>query len=359
MTVGRPTGLVAAALAFVLAACSGVDRPGVPATSADMGEARRLLQSNALPQQRALDEAGQHASLARVVRHIRPAAHRVCQRMKGENCGAILSRSPVRSRDREINAHVDGSHRVTMNAGLLRASGSDEEIAAVLAHEYGHVIADHVDKRMADAGVGALGGLLAGALIGAVICDRSDSDCMGDMVQTGGSMGLGVGALAYSQQHELEADYYSALILAEAGVPLEAGEKMLMRLARTKEGREGGFGRLGVAMASTHPANDERIAGWIANRRALQYALATGLATDAELASEARRRALETDASETRWANPRTGHSGVISVKKRWRAPADGICIRYGWKSWQGAGDGEKAGEETACRQAGGPWQVR
>ena len=113
-------------------------------------------------------------------------------------------------------------------------------------------------------------------------------------------------------------------------------------------------------MASTHPANDERIAGWIANRRALQYALATGLATDAELASEARRRALETDASETRWANPRTGHSGVISVKKRWRAACRrGICIRYGWKSWQGAGDGEKAGEETACRQAGGPWQVR
>ena len=354
-----PAGLAAAALALTLAACSGVERPGVPATGAERQEARRLLQSNALPQQRALDKDGQRASLARVVRHIRPAAHRVCQRMRGANCGAILSRSPIRSADRDINAHVDGSHRVTMNAGLLRASGSDEEIAAVLAHEYGHVIADHVDKRMTDAGVGALGGLLAGALIGAVICDRSDSDCMGDMVQTGGSMGLGVGALAYSQQHELEADYYSALILAEAGVPMSAGEQMLMRLARTKEGRDGGFGPLGVAMASTHPANDERIARWIGNRRALEYALATGLASDAELAAEARRRALETGAAETRWANPQTGHSGVISVKKRWRAAADGACVRYGWKSWQAAGRAETQGEETACRQAGGPWQVR
>ena len=98
---------------------------------------------------------------------------------------------------------------------------------------------------MEDASVGALGGLLAGTFVGAMICDRSNRDCMGDLVQTGGSMGLGMGALAYSQQHELEADYYSALILAEAGVPLEAGERMLMRLARTSEGREGGYGPLG------------------------------------------------------------------------------------------------------------------
>ena len=331
----------------------------MPATGAEKQEARRLLQAGAIPRNRQLDEAGQHASLARVVRHIRPAAHRVCQRMRGANCSAVLTRSPVRSRNREINAHVDGSHRVTMNAGLLSAAGSDEEIAAVLAHEYGHVIADHVDKRMGDAGVGALGGLLAGTLVGAVICDRSDSDCMGDMAHTGGSMGLGIGALAYSRQHELEADYYSALILAEAGVPLEAGERMLMRLARTKEGRDGGYGPLGMAMARTHPANDERIARWIANRRALQYALSTGLRTDAALASEARRRALEAGAAETRWANPGTGHSGVISVKKRWRSAEGLACVRYGWKSWQAAGRAGTGGEETACRTAGGPWRVR
>ncbi|MDE0409624.1 MAG: M48 family metalloprotease [Alphaproteobacteria bacterium] len=354
-----PRAVPAAFLALLLAACSGVDRPGVPATGAEKQEARRLLQAGAIPRQRQLDEAAQHASLARVVRHIRPAAHRVCQRMRGANCNAILTLSPIRSRDRQINAHVDGSHRVTMNAGLLAAAGSDEEIAAVLAHEYGHVIADHIDKRMEDASVGALSGLVGGALIGAVICNRSQDDCMGDMVRTGGSLGLGMGALAYSQQHELEADYYSALILAEAGVPLEAGERMLMRLARTKEGREGGYGPLGMAMARTHPANDERIARWIANRRALQYALSTGLSTDAALASEARRRALETGAAETRWANPGTGHSGVISVKKRWRSGTGEACVRYGWKSWQAAGRAETGGEETACRQAGGPWRVR
>ena len=348
----------AALLALVLAACSGVDRPGVPATGAEMREARRLLQTSAIPQQRRLDEAAQHASLARVVRHIRPAAHRVCQRMRGANCGAILSRSPIRSGNREINAHVDGAHRVTMNAGLLRASGSDEEIAAVLAHEYGHIIADHIDKRMKDASVGALGGLVLGSLAGAAICDRSSDNCFEEMMRTGGSLGLGMGALAYSQQHELEADYYSALILAEAGVPLEAGEKMLMRLARTSEGRQGGYGQLGMAMARTHPANDERIARWIANRRALQHALATGLSTDAALASEARRRALESGAA-TRWANPRTGHSGVISVKKRWRSAEGLACVRYGWKSWQAAGRAETGGEETACRTADGPWQVR
>ena len=355
----RPGTVPAVFLAVFLAACSGVDRPGVPATGAEKQEARQLLRAGAVPRPRQLDEAGQRASLARVTRHIRPAAHRVCVRMKGANCGAILALNPVRSRDRQINAHVDGSHRVTMNAGLLRAAGSDEEIAAVLAHEYGHVIADHVDKRMTDAGIGALGGLLAGALVGAAICDRSDGDCLGRSAETFGSLGMGVGALAYSQQHELEADYYSALILAEAGVPLQAGERMLMRLARTSEGREGGYGPLGMAMARTHPANDERIARWIANRRALEYARSSGLSTDAALASEARRRVLETGAAETRWANPGTGHSGVISVKKRWRAAEGLACVRYSWKSWQAAGRAETQGEETACRRAGGPWRVR
>ncbi len=355
--MARAAALSAALLA--LAACSGVDRPGVPATGAERQEARRMLQARAIPQQRRLDEAAQHDSLARVVRHIRPAAHRVCLRMRGANCGAILSRSPVRSRARTINAHVDGSHRVTMNAGLLAAAGSDEEIAAVLAHEYGHIIADHIDKRMQDATVGALGGLIVGAIAGAAACDRPGDNCFEGMVQTGGSFGLGMGALAYSQQHELEADYYSALILAEAGVPLAAGEQMLMRLARTREGREGGYGPLGMAMARTHPANDERIARWIANRRALEYALSSGLATDGALASEARRRALEAGAAETRWANPRTGHSGVISVKRRWRAAGGLACVRYGWKRWQAAGRAETGGEETACRQGSGRWRVR
>ena len=357
--MARPGAVHAALLALLLAACSGVDRPGVPATGAEMREARRLLRASPIPQQRRLDEAAQHASLARVVRHIRPAAHRVCLRMRGANCGAILRLSPVRSHDREINAHVDGSHRVTMNAGLLHASGSDEEIAAVLAHEYGHVIADHVDKRMGDAGIGALSGIVLGSLAGAAICDRSSDACFEEMVRTGGSLGLGMGALAYSQQHELEADYYSALIMAEAGVPLAAGEQMLMRLARTSEGREGGYGPLGMAMARTHPANDERIARWIANRRALEHALSSGLSTDDALAAEARRRALEGGFAETRWANPGTGHSGVISVKRRWRAAEGLACVRYGWKRWQAAGRAETGGEETACRQAGGPWRVR
>ena len=357
--MARPGTVPAILLALFLGACSGVDRPGVPATGAEKHEARRLLQASALPRQRQLDEAAQYASLDRVIRHIRPAAHRVCLRMKGANCGAILARNPVRSNDREINAHVDGSHRVTMNAGLLRAAGSDEEIAAVLAHEYGHIIADHIDKRMGDAGVGAVGGLLVGTLVGTAICDRSDGDCLGDMARRGGQFGLGIGALAYSQQHELEADYYSALIMAEAGVPMTAGEQMLTRLARTSEGRKGGYGQLGMAMARTHPANDERVARWIANRRALEYALAKGFSTDAELASDARRRVLETGLGEARWANPRTGHSGTVSMKKRWRAATGEACVRYGWKSWQAAGRAETGGEETACRRAGGPWRVR
>ena len=51
----------AALLALFLGACSGVDRPGVPATGAEKQEARRLLQASALPRQRQLDEAAQYA----------------------------------------------------------------------------------------------------------------------------------------------------------------------------------------------------------------------------------------------------------------------------------------------------------
>ena len=182
-----------------------------------------------------------NASLARVVRHIRPAAHRVCVRMKGANCGAILSRSPIRSHDpgnqRPCRQHPPGDDEcgpaARLGVGRGNRRGAGARITAM-------VIADHIDKRMGDAGVGALGGLLAGTLVGAVICDRSDSDCVGDMAHTGGSMGLGIGALAlFPAARTGGRTTIRRSSWRKRACPSMAGEKMLTRLARTTEGRAG------------------------------------------------------------------------------------------------------------------------
>lgn len=81
-----------------------------------------------------------------------------------------------------------------------------------------------------------------------------------------------MGAGAFSQQYELEADYYAALILNEADIHYGHGSDLLKRLARTSEGSPsaGAWRDKARLIASTHPANDFRLARWIGVSRTLE-----------------------------------------------------------------------------------------
>ena len=209
---------------------------------------------------------------ARVRDRVAPAAYRVCTRIfaSGSGCEVVTSRRLlVVVHNPEVNAYADGNNQVTVLGGLVRAVGSDDELAAVMAHEYAHVIIGHVHQMAANAALGSLVGTLAGTAIGVELYTPG-STVIEDLGSTGFKVGASVGGLMYTLEMEREADHMGAYILHEAGYDLNAGRTMWVRLAR--EAQSGTpLGQRGLrGYFRTHPTTDMRYAAWEKTTREVQ-----------------------------------------------------------------------------------------
>ena len=67
--------------------------------------------------------------------------------------------------------------------------------------------------------------------------------------------GAYVGDISFSKEHEREADYVAAYLLARAGYDPEAGKEVWIKLAKAS-------GRMNTQLLDTHPAGPDRLAGW-------------------------------------------------------------------------------------------------
>lgn len=141
------------------------------------------------------------------------------------------------------NAFVLPSGKIGVTTGLLALVRNDDQLAAVLGHEVGHVVARHAAERYSQNAVANVGvGLLQGAA--------------GDYAQAAGAI-AGLGAqfgvlLRYSRTHELEADRLGVDYVQAAGFrPTEA--VALWRLMQQQ--RQGSA----PEFASTHPSDATRI----------------------------------------------------------------------------------------------------
>lgn len=149
----------------------------------------------------------------------------------------------------EVNAFVLPGGKVGFFRGLIDRAGSDDEIAAVMGHEIGHVAARHAAERVsqhmaAQLGVQAMTLLLAGEL-----GDRADD--------VAGMLGVGITygvILPYSRAHELEADRLGVRFMAGAGYDPNAAAKFWTRMIDLDAGRAER-----LAFLSTHPANEDRL----------------------------------------------------------------------------------------------------
>ena len=92
----------------------------------------------------------------------------------------------------EVNAFTDENGDIYLHRGLLDHLESDEEIAAVMAHEMSHQIAGHVDESTRSVLLGALiGGLLMGVGAAAAGADQDGADAMAGVgMDYGGRVGL-------------------------------------------------------------------------------------------------------------------------------------------------------------------------
>ena len=236
---GGVTGglLLALALALVAVAVLGY-RFGVPmladtvadrvppAWERDFGEA--VVRDFAPEGARASDPVV-IAPVARLHEHLAAAA-----------AGVAAESRLVVVRGDQVNAFAAPGGIVVVTTGLLRAMRTPDELAAVLAHELGHVRRRHpMHGMMRQLSLQALVGLLAG-----------DASTLSGGIQIAGQLG----GLRYSRELEQEADDDALRLLAQEGWRPDALSRALESITRSAPAAGGLPGFL-----STHPAPRQRL----------------------------------------------------------------------------------------------------
>ena len=176
----------------------------------------------------------------------------------------LVSTSPVRDRDftffaiRDpmMNAFALPGGFIGVHSGLVLTAQSESELAAVLAHEIGHVSQRHIARMIAkqrDSGLIAIGSLLL-----AILAARSGSSSAGDLTQAailGGQAAAIQQQLNFSREAEREADRVGFQILNDAGYDVTAMATFFGRLQQGSRVYESAA----PAYLRTHPLTVERI----------------------------------------------------------------------------------------------------
>ena len=136
--------------------------------------------------------------------------------------------------DNQVNAFADGS-RIIITTGLMRFTDTDDELALVVGHELAHNTMGHIESKT--------GNMIVGGIIGAILTGLSGINVMDPMMQ--------VGALAFSQEFEAEADYVGVYHAARAGYDTRKAAYFWRRMAAAHPRAIG-------LQGTTHPSSANR-----------------------------------------------------------------------------------------------------
>jgi predicted Zn-dependent protease len=168
-------------------------------------------------------------------------------------------------RDRAINAFAAPGGVIGIHTGLILASQSESELAAVMAHELAHVSQRHMARTYEIAGKMQIANAVA--LLAAILLGQVD----GELGQAAVAATLGGSAqtqINFIRSNEEEADRIGIRILAESGQDPFGMPSFFGRLQRNQRL----YGDVLPEFLRTHPVNISRIAS--ATDRASQMPLA-------------------------------------------------------------------------------------
>ena len=172
-----------------------------------------------------------------------------------------------------VNAFAVPGCYIYVTRGLMSIVNSEAELASVLAHEVGHIAADHSERQQRRSLLRGLGVLAVALMTGSEQLSRVASAAATYFT------------LRYSRAHEYEADDLGLKYLQGAGYDPYAAADMLAALAQNEQfmtrtrGRD--EARSIPEWAMTHPLTENRI------DRVRQAAQSTGVADDALPENEA------------------------------------------------------------------------
>jgi predicted Zn-dependent protease len=157
-----------------------------------------------------------------------------------------------------INAFALPTGHLYVTRGLIALANDESELASVVAHEMGHVVARHAETREEQAR-------------NAELANRVVTDLISDPQV--GALALAKSKLAlasFSQSQELEADAIGVGMAARAGYDPYGAVRFLTSMEHNSELKAAQSGPINPAAAdflSSHPATPQRITNALANAR--------------------------------------------------------------------------------------------
>lgn len=148
----------------------------------------------------------------------------------------------------EPNAFALPGGEVGVYTGIFQVARNQDELAAVIAHEIGHVISHHHDERITrQMGTQALLGVAS-----AVAGSRYGQSAANTVSQLGGVGAQALFLLPNSRQQESEADVVGQQLMARAGFDPRQAVNLWQNMAALSQGRPPEF-------LSTHPDPRSRL----------------------------------------------------------------------------------------------------
>jgi predicted Zn-dependent protease len=157
-----------------------------------------------------------------------------------------------------VNAFALPSGQLYVTRGLIALANDDSELASVLAHEMGHVIARHAELRVEQA--------READLVNRVVTDVVTDPAAGAMALAKSKLALA----SFSRSQEFEADAIGIGIASRAGYDPYGAVRFLTAMEQNSDLKPEQSSAINPAAAdflSSHPATPERITQALANAR--------------------------------------------------------------------------------------------
>jgi predicted Zn-dependent protease len=240
---------LAAASCLTMQGCGGTAFTLPPVSNQEALLAAHAVDGEVTLPQFSRSRAYYREAISRIERRLSERVASICVRAESQDCRFNFRYVD----DDEVNAFTDDAGNTYLHRGLLDYLETDEEIAAVMAHEMSHQIAGHVDETQNSILLGALlGGLLMGGIAAAGGASQAGVE---DMAAVGMENGGRIGMLTFSKEQEREADFLAAYVLARAGYDLQLAGRTFEVLAKLDD-------KAIASWKDTHPAGAERIVAW-------------------------------------------------------------------------------------------------
>lgn len=147
----------------------------------------------------------------------------------------------------QVNAFALPGGKIGVYTGILNVTENQDQLAAIIGHEVGHVLERHSNERLSANQLSNVGLAVATIALGA-----SEIDNKGLWVA-----GLGIGVqygviMPYSRSHESEADIVGQDLMARSGFSPAASVQLWKNMSQLSKDAPPEF-------MSTHPSNETRI----------------------------------------------------------------------------------------------------